>query len=108
MLLRSLNAVPDPVCGSCGSRDLSRLVSSFAFHKSESTRLEETGDPSSPDYYNDPATIGRWVEDKAREMNFDIGPEMREMIGQAREGELPKPPPGLDALPDPLRHLESD
>ncbi len=107
-LLRSVNSTVDPVCAACGSRDLVRLVSRFAFHKSEQTRLEEAGSPDSADYYQDPATIGRWAEEKSREMGFEMPSEIHEMIGQAREGELPKPPAGLDALPDPLRHLEGD
>src|SRR3989304_9365935 len=95
LFVRSVSASVDPVCPHCGSRELTRLISSFAYHKSEQTRLEEAGPPqlsASPDYYQDPRNIGRWAEKRLGEMGVDIDSEpfseVQEMIGRARDGDM--------------------
>jgi len=78
------------------------MISSFAYHKSEQTRVEEAGPPQaygSPDYYKDPRNIGRWAEHRLKELGMDMHSEeywntfseVREMIDAAREGEMPPP-----------------
>ncbi|MBI4307576.1 MAG: zinc ribbon domain-containing protein [Chloroflexi bacterium] len=86
------SAIPD-ACPTCGGHDMARLVSSFAYHKSEATRREEAGDPASPgpDYYKDPRNIGRWAEKRLQEMGVEMPAQAKEMIQAAREGELPPP-----------------
>ena len=81
-----------PACPTCGSKELSRLISSFAYHKSLSTIHEEWGEPdrAGDDYYNDPRNIGRWTEKKFKEMGVETPSEIQEMIQAAREGELPE------------------
>ena len=91
---RSISDATMPECPTCGSKDMSRMISGFAYHKSEQTRLEEAGDPqmfSGPDYYKDPRNIGRWAEKRMKEMGMEMPSEIREMIGKAREGDLPEP-----------------
>jgi len=88
-----------PTCPACGGNNLVRAVSSFAYHKSEKTRLEEAGSPFSPtpDYYKDPRNIGRWAEERLKSLGIDMYSEeywntfseVREMIAEAREGEMP-------------------
>ncbi len=93
-LVRSFSAPADYRCSFCGSTDLSRLVSSFAYHKSIKTVWEESGEPglhTSPDYYKDPRNIGRWVEKKFQEMGQELPPHIQEQIKAAREGVLPEP-----------------
>ena len=89
--LKSINETLSPQCPSCGSRELTRLFSSFAHHKSISSIHEEYGDPdmAGPDYYNDPRNIGRWAEKKFDEMGMEMPSHINEMIQSAREGELP-------------------
>ena len=73
---------------------MSRMVSGFAYHKSEQTRLEEAGEPQispSPDYYKDPRNIGRWAEKRMKEMGMEVPSEVKEMIDRARDGDLPEP-----------------
>jgi len=92
-LVRKIGEPLSPVCPACGSQELTRILSSFAYHKSLSTIHEESGSPDSsgPDYYKDPRNIGRWTEKKFKEMGMEIPSEVQETIQAAREGELPGP-----------------
>ena len=79
-------------CSACGSSDLVRAISSFAYHKSTKTIWEESGEPQyspSSDYYKDPRNIGRWTEKRFGELGLDLPPQVQEKIQAAREGELP-------------------
>ena len=81
-------------CPACGSSNLVRVISSFAFHKSLKTIHEEAGEPtmfSGPDYYKDPRNIGRWAEKRVKELGLDMPPQAQEMIQAARGGEMPEP-----------------
>jgi len=82
-----------PCCPACGGRDLARIYSPVAYHRSIKDIHEMSGDPDrpGPDYYKDPRNIGRWVEKRFREMNIEMPSQVREMIQAAREGELPGP-----------------
>lgn len=97
-----------PSCTSCGSRDLTRIISTFAYHKSIKTIYEESGEPTmypSPDYYKDPRNIGRWVEKRFKDMGMEMPDEIRQKIQAAREGELPEPLKDLQsASPDAAYH----
>lgn len=107
--VRTVSTPLEPVCQSCGGADLKKAVSSFAYHRSLSDRWEAAGDPSDPgdDYYKDPSNIGRWVEQKWQQTMGEepLPGEIQEMIGAAREGEMPKPMPSLPDFPDPLAGL---
>jgi putative FmdB family regulatory protein len=79
-------------CPECGSNDLVRVVSRFAYRKSTKTVREEAGEPPmlpSPDYYKDPRNIGRWTEKRFKEMGLEMPAEVQQEIQAAREGELP-------------------
>lgn len=83
-----------PRCASCGSPNLTRIISTFAYHKSIKTIHEESGEPSmypSLDYYKDPRNIGRWAEKRFKDMGIEMPDEIRQKIQAAREGELPEP-----------------
>ena len=93
ILVRSVAQPLTAKCPACGSGDLVRLISRFAYHKSMKTIHEESGDPqrfSSPDYYKDPRNIGRSTEKKFKEMGLDMPPQVQEMIQASREGEMPE------------------
>ena len=96
-LVKSISESLSPICPHCGSSELTRLISGFAFHKSLKTIHEESGEPDKPgpDYYKDPRNIGRWVEKRFKEMGQEIPSQVQEMILAAREGELP---PGVKDL----------
>lgn len=89
-LVRSQSAIP--ACPSCGSTELERLISAFAYHRSARDIHETSGDPDQPgpDYYKDPRNIGRWVEKRFQQMGMELPHEVKESIGKAREGVLPE------------------
>jgi putative FmdB family regulatory protein len=99
-LIRDISVPPAPKCTYCGSINLSRVLSGFAYHKSLTTVWEESGEPTthpSNDYYTDPRNIGRWVEKKFQDMGQELPSQIQEQIKAAREG----------VLPEPLKDLES-
>jgi len=80
-------------CPFCGGSNLSRTISSFAYHKSLKTVWEESGEPTmypGEDYCKDPRNIGRWAEKKFQEMGEEMPSQLEETIQAAREGELPE------------------
>ena len=93
VFVRNVGAGATPACTRCQASDVERVMSSFAYRKSEATRLEESGSPDNPsaDYYKDPRNIGRWAEKRLAELGQEVPPRVKELIGQAREGELPEP-----------------
>jgi len=99
--VRSVADSLSPTCPGCGSSNLQRCISSFAYHKSIKTIHEESGEPSvfpDPDYYKDPRNIGRSTEKRLKQLGVDMNSEeyrdtfagVKETIAAAREGELPK------------------
>jgi len=93
-LVRDISTTFTPECSFCGSANLSRAVSSFAYRKSLKTIWEQSGEPTmhpGEDYYKRPENIGRWVEQKFKETGQEIPPQLQEEIQAAREGELPGP-----------------
>lgn len=98
-LVRDLTAPFAPRCSSCGNNGLSRVISSFAYHKSLQTVWEESGEPTGrpgQDYYKDPRNIGRWTERKFRDMGQEMPSRVQEQIRAAREGALPEPLKDMD------------
>ena len=89
---RSVGAAADARCKACGSKQLERAMSAFAYRRSESSLMADLGsEPQRLEDYKDPRQIGRWTERKFKEMGVDVPKEAREMIDAAREGELPDP-----------------
>jgi len=94
ILVRSIAQSFITRCPACGSNDLERIISDFAYHKSMKTIHEEAGEPkmfSSPAYYKDPRNIGRWTEKRVKELGLEMPSQVQEMIQAAREGEMPEP-----------------
>lgn len=91
VFVRSVSQEPAPVCDNCGGRDLSRLVSAVAHHRSIQDVWAQSGLPDSPrpDYYKDPRNIGRWADNKFKEMGEEMPSHVKEMIDAARDGDLP-------------------
>jgi putative FmdB family regulatory protein len=92
VFVRSVSSPVEARCKACGSGELERAVSAFAYHRSESTVLEDYGgEPKRLEDYKDPRQIGRWTERKFKEFGIDMPDETKEMIDAAREGEFPEP-----------------
>jgi len=106
--VRSASTTLSPKCSMCGSTEVVRSVSSFAYHKSMQAIHEESGEPtmfSNPDYYKDPRNIGRWTEKRFNDMGMEMPSEIQEEIQAAREGELPESLKDLkNASPDAAYH----
>ncbi|UCD22103.1 MAG: zinc ribbon domain-containing protein [Chloroflexota bacterium] len=93
-LVRDISAPFISKCSLCGSSNLSRAISGFAYHKSLKTVWEESGEPTmhpGDDYYRDPRNIGRWVENKFQNMGQELPPQIKDKIQAARDGVLPEP-----------------
>ena len=91
VLTKSVGDVPTPICDNCGGGDLSRIISSFAYHRSIQDVWDHSGSPDKPgpDYYKDPRNIGRWAENKFQQMGEEMPGQIKDMIQAAREGDLP-------------------
>jgi putative FmdB family regulatory protein len=79
-------------CPRCGNTETERAVSTFAYHKSMQTIHEESGEPtlhSGTDFYKDPRNIGRFTEQKFRDIGMEVPKEIKEEISAARDGKLP-------------------
>jgi putative FmdB family regulatory protein len=89
---RSIGSSPNAECRHCGSKNMERVISGFAYHRSEQDILRDYGsEPKRLEDYKDPRQIGRWAERKFDEFGVEMPKEAREMIDSAREGEFPDP-----------------
>ncbi len=79
-------------CAHCGSTKTEKAMSRVAYVRSTQSRHEASGDPDAPgyDYWRDPSNIGRWAEKRMDEAGIEMPDRVKEMIGQAREGEVDK------------------
>src|SRR6266571_3303218 len=70
---------------SCGSAELSRLMSRFATVKSEDARLESLGDPSQYGDLdeNDPKSVARFMKRMGQEMGEDLGDDLDAAMDEA-------------------------
>ena len=95
---RSISAQVEPVCRRCGDKEMTRLVSSFAYHRSLQTIHEQSGPPTQSatdlDHYKDPRNIGRHLEQRFEQLGMEVPKEVRQEIDSAREGVMPA---GLDS-----------
>ena len=89
---RSVGSSEEAKCRHCGSKNLERVMSKFAHHRSEGDVLRDYGsEPKRLEDYKDPRQIGRWAERKFGEFGMEMPREARKMIDAAREGEFPDP-----------------
>lgn len=83
----------EPACQHCGSGHVRRLVSTFAFHKSMQSKLDDAGPPQpfgDEDYYKNPVNIGRWARHRAEQAGIDLGEGFDAMVERAQSGEDPQ------------------
>ena len=87
LFVKSMSTEIEASCGRCGGEEVERVISSFAYHRSEESRRQ--GSRPGPDYFADPGNIGRHVEETFEKYGMDIPDSVRETIASAREGEAP-------------------
>lgn len=84
ILFLSFSSVQEPTCSHCGSKNLTRLISRFAVHRSEESRLERLSDPSRWGNINenDPKSILEWTKRMGKEMGVsdELGKDFDEMV----------------------------
>jgi putative FmdB family regulatory protein len=90
-LVLSLATYQVPACPRCGQPALKKMVSKFAFRRSEESRLEDLADPSSFGDLdeNDPRSVARWARKMGDTLGEDLGPEFDEMVDRMEAGEMP-------------------
>jgi len=79
-----------PTCRACGSGQTRRVLSGFAYHRSEASRLAEFDPRASnqPDFYKDSRNVGLWAKKRAQDMGVDLGPSFDETGEKARTGKI--------------------
>lgn len=89
LVLKSAEAA-NVQCKACGSPNISKLMSKFAFHQTEASRIDalETGRPRDDSFYRDNRNIGLWAKKRAREMGVDLGQSFEETVEKARTGKF--------------------
>ena len=79
-------------CGRCQSRELVRILSRFALHKTEAQRVDEF-DPRSQrndSFYKDDRNVGLWAKKRMQQLGVDLGSSFDETVEKARSGKLPE------------------
>lgn len=88
-LVLNLSRQTEVECHACGSQDLTRLFSTFAYHRSESDRLSEadTGRASGDEYYKDSRNVGLWAKKRVRELGADAETQRQvdQVVDKARD-----------------------
>jgi putative FmdB family regulatory protein len=89
---RAYGVAATAVCGECGSSDTVRLISGFAYHRSQADRLAEfdTSKPRTESDYKDSRNIGLWAKKRVRELGADSDTvrQVDQVVEQATEKAL--------------------
>ena len=77
----------NPKCPSCGSKNMTRLISRVRVIMSEETRLEALADPSKFGDLdeNDPKSMARFMKKMGREFGDELGEDVDKIIEEAME-----------------------
>jgi hypothetical protein len=69
---------------------LTRLLSRFACHQNEATRLQDfdASAPRDESFYKDSRNVGLWAKKRAKEMGVDLGSQFEETVEKARSGKI--------------------
>lgn len=89
ILFRGFSAAEDPVCPRCGGRELNRLVSRVAFHRSTSSDGDDFTSALDDFDESDPRAMARSLRAMSDEMGEPLEPEMEEALGRLEAGEDP-------------------
>ena len=85
VFVRSISSPVNGECARCGSKDLRRLVSKFAFTRSSFSgdldALDQLGD------VDDPQAMASWARKMQDKLGDDLGPEFNDMVGQMERGQ---------------------
>ncbi len=90
---RSVSTATAARCPECGSEDLHRLVSKFAFHRSmpdfdDGPDFDEDAFMDGVDE-NDPRSVARWARKMGERMGEDLPPDFDQELARMEAGEMP-------------------
>jgi putative FmdB family regulatory protein len=91
LLWRSFDdaATREPICPSCGGKELTRLMSRVSVARS--TAGESMPDAPGADVSeDDPRSLARFMRQMADESGEPLGPELEEVVGRLEAGEDPE------------------
>jgi putative FmdB family regulatory protein len=90
LFLSQREAATRPCCKYCGVRRLTRLLSRFAYHQTETARLNDfdTNTTRDESFYRDSRNAGLWAKKRAKEMGVDLGSQFEETVEKARSGKI--------------------
>ena len=90
LFLNQREAATRPRCKYCGARRLTRLLSRFAYHQTETARLDDfdTRATRGESFYGDSRNVGLWAKKRAKEMGVDLGSQFEETVEKARSGKI--------------------
>ena len=77
-------------CLKCGGKEMSKVISRVAYHRSEGDRLDEfdTRKPQGEEFYKESRNIGLWAKKRAKELGADLGDQFDEVVESARSGKI--------------------
>jgi putative FmdB family regulatory protein len=85
VFVRSMSSPVSSACERCGSQDLRRLVSKFAFTRSsfggDLDALDQLGD------VDDPRAMANWARKMQDQLGDDLGSDFNDMVGQMERGQ---------------------
>jgi len=90
ILVLKRDAEEGPACRHCGSLRLRRILSRFAVHQTETSRLSDLDTRRTPDdsFYRDDRNIGLRAKKRMQELGVDLGDSLNEKIEKARTSKL--------------------
>jgi putative FmdB family regulatory protein len=79
-----------PACQVCASPHTQRVMSRFAYHRTEASRLAEfdPGVSRHVDYYKDSRNVGLWAKKRAQQLGVDLGSRFDDTVEKARTGKI--------------------
>ena len=85
---RSMHTATAARCPECGSEEPTRLISSFAFHRSMPDFDDMSGVDDMMDDLdeNDPKSVARWARRMGKTMGEDLPPDFDEQIRRMEAG----------------------
>jgi putative FmdB family regulatory protein len=89
LVLQAATDTP-PACRACTSPQTQRVLSRFAHHRSEASRLAafEASEPQGPEFYKDARNVGLWAKKRVQDMGVDLGAQFEETVEKARAGKI--------------------
>ncbi|MBI4286944.1 MAG: zinc ribbon domain-containing protein [Chloroflexi bacterium] len=96
--------VSETTCPECGSRQLTRLLSTFSIQRGYMDDYESILNDSrlvKGLEQDDPRALAEWNHRMSHGLDQDVGPEYQEMLERMEKGEVPAAPASENAPPGP-------